>query len=136
MTEKKLKIAIESFSYRNGMPKAKNQHGGGFVFDCRAIKNPGREERYKKLTGKDQEVIEYLEADPDVADFGGSVIQIVDLAVRNYLLKGYTELQVSFGCTGGQHRSVYFAELLARHLRQKSEVSISLEHTNFGALGR
>ena len=135
MAEMKLQISIESFSYRNGLPKAKNQHGGGFVFDCRAIKNPGREERYKQLTGRDREVVEYLEADPDVAEFGSSIVRLVDLSVRNYLLKGYTDLQISFGCTGGQHRSVYFAELLARHLRQNPQVSLSLQHTNLGTLG-
>jgi aminoglycoside/choline kinase family phosphotransferase len=126
--EHPLAVTITSFSYKRGYPEP-SEHGGGFVFDCRALHNPGRYERYKSLSGRDGEVIDFLEAEESVARFWESVRGLVDPAVEAYLERGFTDLSVAFGCTGGQHRSVYIAERLARHLRERyPQVRVELRH--------
>ncbi|HUJ80549.1 MAG TPA: RNase adapter RapZ, partial [Candidatus Acidoferrales bacterium] len=108
--------------------KDETGHGGGFVFDARSVPNPGREERFKPLTGKDAPVIEYLNQHESVHQFLASVISLVDASVNEYQRRGFNSLTVSFGCTGGQHRSVYFAEQLAKHLRGRKGVEVVLRH--------
>ena len=105
-----------------------SQHGGGFVFDCRGILNPGRFAEYKSITGRDKQVIDFIEQRTKMADFLNSVYTIVDISVEDYIKRGFSSLMVNFGCTGGQHRSVYAAEALARHLRNKFKVKIQLKH--------
>jgi aminoglycoside/choline kinase family phosphotransferase len=123
-----LTVRIESFSYRNGMPGDDKGHGGGFVFDCRGLPNPGRYEKFAHLTGSDPEVIAFLEKEPPVQQFLGHVFGLIDAAVENYRSRNFTHLLVTFGCTGGQHRSVYCANRLAEHLREKYGVGIDLRH--------
>lgn len=124
-----LRVLVRSFSYRRGYPAEGSEHGGGFVFDCRAIHNPGRYDQYKILCGCDRPVIEFLEKEKGVEIFWTGVSLLIDNAVEAYLERGFAHLSVSFGCTGGQHRSVYFAERLSRHLRERfSGVSVELEH--------
>src|SRR5579864_3446240 len=106
----KLTVRIVSFSFHRGVPQDNSGHGGGFVFDARALPNPGREERFKSVTGKDDVVIEYLKRHESVRKFSENAIALVDASVSNYLQRGFKNLMVSFGCTGGQHRSVYLAE--------------------------
>ena len=125
---KGLTLHIRSFSYKNGIPPDEWGNGGGFVFDCRALPNPGRESRFKELTGQDKPVIDYLQREESVIDFLGSVRNITQNAVKNYLERGFTNLMISFGCTGGQHRSVYCAEKLAKHLEKEFDVTIDLMH--------
>ena len=115
-------MRIFSFSFHRGLPKDETGHGGGFVFDCRSLPNPGREERFKALTGKDAPVIEYLEQQESVHQYLASVRSLVDASVNNYRSRGFKNLMVSFGCTGGQHRSVYLAEQLAEHLRGRAGI--------------
>jgi hypothetical protein len=124
-----LKIRINSFSYRNAIPPDQSGNGGGFVFDCRALPNPGRYTQYQDKTGKDCEVISFLNSDPAVHSFLKSVSTIVDQSIRNYLERGFHDLMVSFGCTGGRHRSVFCAEYLAGELRKMPEIHIELVHT-------
>lgn len=123
-----LKVSIRSFSYKKGFPVDESGNGGGFVFDCRSLPNPGREQAYKKLTGKDTSVIEYLEKETAVHDFVESTSQLVEKSVNTYLSRGFTHLMVCYGCTGGQHRSVYSAEKLAERLGSKYDVTIDLQH--------
>ena len=123
-----LTIRINSFSYRKGIPEDPSGNGGGFVFDCRAIHNPGRYDEYKKLTGMDEPVITFLDKEEAMQDFLTHVYTIVDYSVEKYLARGFKNLMVSFGCTGGQHRSVYSAEHLATHLSEKYGIRILLEH--------
>ncbi len=118
-SESRLQVAIASFSYRNGYPEDAGGHGGGFVFDCRAIHNPGRYDDFRSLTGLDAEVIDFLEGDDAVETAFDAIATLVDAAVTSYLERGFDSLSVAFGCTGGQHRSVYFAERLARHLSER-----------------
>jgi aminoglycoside/choline kinase family phosphotransferase len=122
-----LVVRIVSFSFHRGLPKDGSGNGGGFVFDGRSLPNPGREESFKPLTGKDQPVIDYLNQQPSVHQFLASVMSLVDASVANYKQRGFKHLMVSFGCTGGQHRSVYLAEQLAKHLRDTA-VDIVVEH--------
>jgi RNase adapter protein RapZ len=123
-----LEVKICSFSYKNGIPQDTSGNGGGFVFDCRGINNPGRYDEYKEIHGRDRAVMEYLERQTRMQDFLNSVFDIVDISVEDYIKRGFTSLSVNFGCTGGQHRSVYAADALARHLRNKYKVKINLCH--------
>lgn len=130
-----VKVEITSFSYKDPIPDHlfswdENRHGGGFVFDCRSLPNPGREERFKAVTGQDKSVIEYLELLPEVLKFREHSFKLVESAVENYIARKFEFLSVGFGCTGGQHRSVFFAEGLARYLceRYQKQVSVSVHH--------
>lgn len=114
-----LEVRVCSFSFKKGIPQDPTGNGGGYVFDCRSIHNPGRYEPYKKLTGRDEPVIRFLEEDGGIMGFLEHVYGVVDPHVGTFISRGFTSLMVSFGCTGGQHRSVYCAEHLARHLAQK-----------------
>ena len=117
-----------SFSYKRGIPDDLSGNGGGYVFDCRSTHNPGRYEPYKRLTGLDQPVIDFLEKDGEILTFLESVYALADTHVERYLERGFTDLMFSFGCTGGQHRSVYSAEHLAHHLHEKYGVKVELMH--------
>lgn len=124
-----LKVNIYSFSYKKGIPQDMSGNGGGYVFDCRSIHNPGRYEQYKKLTGRDEPVITFLEEDGEITRFLEHVYGVVDPHVETYIRRGFTHLMVSFGCTGGQHRSVYSADHLARHISEKyPSVRVRLVH--------
>jgi RNase adaptor protein for sRNA GlmZ degradation len=123
-----LKINLGSFSFKKGYPKDETTHGGGFVFDCRHITNPGRFDSYKSLTGKDLAVVQFLESMDETEKFFGSIESIIDAAIKRYLERQFDYLSVQFGCTGGQHRSVYFAERLKRRLEINPELEISLTH--------
>ncbi|MEK7722268.1 MAG: RNase adapter RapZ [Elusimicrobiota bacterium] len=123
-----LTMRITSFSFKNGLPLDEKGHGGGFVFDCRALPNPGRYEQYSQLTGKDEPVIDFLQKEPEVAKFLENVFAITDMSVENYLSRGFTSLLVNFGCTGGRHRSVYCAEALAARVKQKYDARVELAH--------
>lgn len=127
-----LTVRITSFSYKKGIPDDLSGNGGGFVFDCRAIHNPGRYDEYKQFTGMDKPVITFLDKEGAMQEFLTHVYSIVDYSVEKYLSRGFTHLMVSFGCTGGQHRSVYSAEHLAAHLSEKYGVRIVLEHREQG----
>ena len=123
-----LTVRINSFSYKKGLPEDPSGNGGGFNFDCRFIHNPGRYEPYKKLTGRDQPVIDFLKEHSNMQDFLNNVYHIVDEAVENYIERDFSSLMTNFGCTGGQHRSVFAADSLAAHLRQKYGVRVELHH--------
>lgn len=123
-----LKVSIYSFSYKRGLPKDESDNGGGFIFDCRAIHNPGRYEEFKKLTGKDKAVINFFENLHEMHDFLRHVFSIIDQSVTKYTERNFTNLMISFGCTGGQHRSVYCAEKLAEHLYSKYNIEIEIQH--------
>ena len=124
-----LTVTVQSFSFKKGIPEDNSGNGGGFVFDCRALPNPGREKKYATFTGKDDCVKEYLEQYPEVETFVNHVCALVDMSVDNYLERKFTHLTVNFGCTGGQHRSVYFAERTAAHLREKyPQIAVELGH--------
>lgn len=126
--ELKLTVRIQSFSYKRGIPIDEKGHGGGFVFDCRLLPNPGRLPEYADLTGFDQPVIAYLEQEPAVQEFYRHVTAIVDQAILNYRSRNFTDLLVLFGCTGGQHRSVYMANRLADTLRARNGVAVEVRH--------
>jgi aminoglycoside/choline kinase family phosphotransferase len=123
-----LTVVISSFSFHRGPVQDESGNGGGFVFDARSLPNPGREERFKTLTGQDAPVIEYLNQHESVHLFLASVMSLVDASVSNYQSRGFKHLMVSFGCTGGQHRSVYLAEQVAKHLSGRSGVEVVLRH--------
>src|SRR5579872_5609339 len=123
-----LVVRIFSFSFHRGLPKDESGNGGGFVFDGRSLPNPGREERFKALTGRDAPVIEYLHQQESAHQFVASVMSLVDASVSSYQRRGFKHLMVSFGCTGGQHRSVYLAEQLAKHLRGRNGVEVIVVH--------
>lgn len=123
-----LEVSVYSFAYPKGIPEDTSGNGGGFVFDCRAIHNPGKYEQYKALTGMDEPVIRFLEDDGEITVFLSHVYALVDASVERYLKRGFTSLTVAFGCTGGQHRSVYSAQHLAEHLHGKYGVRVRLVH--------
>jgi len=124
----KLKISVNSFSFRRGVPVDESGHGGGFVFDCRALPNPGRLDQYKELTGMDNEVIEYLEKEPEVFTFLQNCLQLTESSIKNYISRSFNNLTVNFGCTGGQHRSVFLAEQFSKIVRSKFDVEVVLRH--------
>ena len=126
--DNRLQVHIYSFAYKKGIPVDNTGNGGGYVFDCRAINNPGKYEYYRQFIGTDPEVIKFLEDDGEVTLFLESVYKLVDAHVQRFMERKFTNLQVSFGCTGGQHRSVYCAEHLARHLADKYNVKVLLTH--------
>ncbi|MCD8313706.1 MAG: phosphotransferase [Bacteroidales bacterium] len=129
----RLTVKITSFSYKAGIPQDDSGNGGGYVFDCRGMNNPGRYERYRHSTGRDADVIEFIETDGGVFRFLDGVYAMVDPHVENFLARGFTSLCVNFGCTGGQHRSVYCAEALAKHIAEKfPSADILLRHTKLG----
>lgn len=123
-----LKVRIFSFSYKKGIPADNSGNGGGYVFDCRSTHNPGRYEPYKKLTGLDTPVIEFLENDGEILVFLDSIYKLADAHVERYMQRGFTSLMFSFGCTGGQHRSVYSAQHLAEHLNEKYGIEVDIVH--------
>ena len=123
-----LVVDVYSFSYRRGIPEDYSGNGGGFVFDCRAIHNPGRYEPYKKLTGMDEPVKKFLEEQSRIADFLENVYALADNMVEDYLKRGFSHIQLCFGCTGGQHRSVYSAEHTAEHIAKKFGVRVNVNH--------
>jgi aminoglycoside/choline kinase family phosphotransferase len=124
-----LVVRVHSFSYKKGgIPPDPTDNGGGFVFDCRFLHNPGRYEPYKKLTGRDEGVINFLKHHSRMEEFLNDAFHIVDEAVENYIERGFTSLMVNFGCTGGQHRSVYAADAMSKHLKEKYGVEVMLEH--------
>jgi aminoglycoside/choline kinase family phosphotransferase len=132
-----LVVRIFSFSFhRDGVPKDETGNGGGFVFDSRSVPNPGREERFKALTGKDGPVIDYLNQQEGVHEFLAHAASLVDASVSNYQQRGFNNLMISFGCTGGRHRSVYFAEQLAKHLHQRNDVRVMVRHLELEKMGK
>jgi len=134
---KQVVVRIFSFSFhRDGMPKDESGNGGGFVFDSRSVPNPGREDRFKPLTGKDAPVIEYLNQQEGVREFLAHSTSLVDASISNYQKRGFTNLMISYGCTGGRHRSVYFAEQLAKHLSDRNDLQVLLRHLELEKLGQ
>ncbi len=123
-----LTVRVSSFSYKEGLPEDPSGNGGGFYFDCRAIHNPGRYQPYKQLTGRDQPVIDFLLAESTIEAFLANVKATIEPSVEMYLERGFTHLMISFGCTGGQHRSVYCADQMAAHLQKRYGVNVILEH--------
>ena len=128
LQKRRLTVKVTSFAYKKGIPEDTSGNGGGFVFDCRAVNNPGKYERYKPFTGLDEPVIKFLEEDGEITEFLTQVYALVDASVKRYMERGFTSLSVCFGCTGGQHRSVYSAQHLAEHLNQKFGVQVNLMH--------
>lgn len=130
--DKRLEVKVFSFAYKKGIPADNSGNGGGYVFDCRAVNNPGKYEHYRQFTGLDPEVIKFLEDDGEITDFLAHVYSLVDFHVKTFIERKFTHLQVSFGCTGGQHRSVYCAEHLAKHLSDKFDIKVTLCHRELG----
>src|ERR1700704_6178595 len=131
-----LTVRIFSFSFHRGLPKDESGNGGGFVFDGRSLPNPGREEQFKSLTGRDAPVIDYLNQQESVHQFLAGVLSLVDSSISNYQQRGFKNLMVSFGCTGGQHRSVFLAEQLAKRLRNRNGVEVAVRHLELEKLGK
>lgn len=128
LQKRALTVKVMSFAYKKGIPNDASGNGGGYVFDCRAVNNPGKYERYKPFTGLDRPVIEFLEDDGEVLTFLDHCYALVDASVTRYKERGFTNLMVSFGCTGGQHRSVYCAQKMAEHINRLHNVKVELVH--------
>lgn len=128
LNKRKLTVRVMSFSYKKGIPEDPSGNGGGYVFDCRAIHNPGKYDAYKQLTGRDEPVIRFLEEDGEILTFLEHVYALVDAHVQRFLERGFTHLSICFGCTGGQHRSVYAAEHVAQHIHEKFGVNVEVNH--------
>ena len=125
----KLNINVRSFSYKKGIPTDPTGNGGGFVFDCRGVLNPGRIKEYKTQTGRDEAVKKYLETETKIAIFLEGAFNVIDISIEDYLNRGFENLEINFGCTGGQHRSVYSADATAKHINEKfPEVQVTLHH--------
>ncbi len=131
-----LTVRIFSFSFHRGLPKDETGNGGGFVFDARSLPNPGRQERFKPVTGKDAEVAAFFAEQGNVHQYFENVASLVDASVKEYQRRGFNSLMVSFGCTGGQHRSVYLAERMAKHLRMRNGVDVIVRHLGLETLGK
>ena len=131
-TTKPLIVRVFSFSFKKGIPEDETGNGGGYVFDCRSTHNPGRYEEYKPLTGLDQPVIDFLEADGEILTFLESVYRLVDFHVARFKERGFTNMQINFGCTGGRHRSVYCAQHVAEHIHEKFGVEVHICHREQG----
>jgi len=127
-----LKVRVYSFSYKKGIPADESGNGGGYVFDCRAIHNPGKYEEYKALTGLDEPVIHFLEQDGEIFPFLENIYKLADSHIKRYMERGFTDLMFSFGCTGGQHRSVYAAQRTAEHIARKFGIEVHLIHREQG----
>lgn len=127
-TDKQLTVKVMSFSYRKGIPEDASGNGGGYVFDCRYVHNPGRYDENKPLTGLDKPVIDFLENNGEITEFLTHVYALTDAHVKRYLERGFTSLMICFGCTGGQHRSVYSAQHTAEHIHNKFGVRVELLH--------
>ncbi|MDE6688765.1 MAG: phosphotransferase [Prevotella sp.] len=127
-----LVVKVFSFSYRKGIPEDESGNGGGYVFDCRSTHNPGRYEPYKQLTGLDEPVIRFLEDNGEILTFLDSVYRLADAHVSRYIQRGFTSLMFCFGCTGGQHRSVYSAQHLGEHIHQKFGIEVHICHWEQG----
>ncbi len=123
-----LTVSINSFSYKDGIPGDNTENGGGFVFDCRAMPNPGRYPEYSRLTGKDKPVIDFLEKETDVLKFTDDIYSVVEASVLNYQQRNFTGLMINFGCTGGRHRSVYFSQKIAERIKRNFNIKINLRH--------
>ena len=132
--KERLTVSIFSFSYRKGIPFDKSGNGGGYVFDCRALPNPGLIDKYKPLCGRDTEVIEFFEEHPETEVYLEQVRKIVGFSVESYLGRGYTRLMINFGCTGGRHRSVYCAEQIAKFVHKNYDCDVSLHHLEYSKL--
>jgi aminoglycoside/choline kinase family phosphotransferase len=128
LSKHQLTVKVMSFAYKKGIPNDSTGNGGGFVFDCRGVNNPGKYDRYKPFTGLDKQVIQFLEDDGEILKFLDHCYALVDASVTRYLERGFTNLMVSFGCTGGQHRSVYSAQHMAEHIHKKFNVKVELVH--------
>jgi hypothetical protein len=128
LNERALTVKVMSFAYKKGIPNDTSGNGGGFVFDCRAVNNPGKYDRYKPYTGLDPQVIKFLEDDGEILTFLDHAYGLVDASVKRYVERGFTNLMVCFGCTGGQHRSVYSAQHMAQHINEKFNVKVELVH--------
>ena len=128
LQKKSLTVKVMSFAYKKGIPNDPSGNGGGYVFDCRAVNNPGKYERYKPFTGLDRQVIQFLENDGEIGVFLDNCYRLVDASVARYKERGFTNLMVCFGCTGGQHRSVYCAQHMAEHIHSKFNVKVELVH--------
>lgn len=126
--KRELEVRVFSFAYKKGIPDDNSGNGGGYVFDCRAINNPGKFERYNNVTGLDESVIRFLEEDGEIVSFLNNIYPLIDQHVKRYMERNFTNLMVSFGCTGGQHRSVYAAQHVAEHISKKYGVKVSLVH--------
>jgi aminoglycoside/choline kinase family phosphotransferase len=124
----RLIVRAQSFSYKRGIPWDEKGHGGGFVLDCRALPNPGRYPEYVNSTGNDENVIAFLKKEDDVSHFLNNVFELVDQAVMNYQKRNFTDLMIAFGCTGGQHRSVYCANQLSMYLKEKYKIDVEVRH--------